>query len=242
MSLDKAIEIAEPLGWSVRTRQEQEERYITFTQASPAGEDFSFVIWTNKDECIAEEVRSYARDFDVEEHVKSMLGCSGAPSIKELVEDADRIQERVSKLAEALENGSSEECSEKCTGFLSEFQTISMGAFIKWEEMDKAVNLWANSKLGCTAEAERDDTSFEIGLHFNNATDETIKEKLDELYEKYDAEKEYEPDYDPNEILAAPIALAIANEIFERSGTNLRAKTAIALYNGILFLYEKIKF
>ena len=103
MTFEKAKEIAEELGWKVESNTDGGNRCITFSKASPAGEDFSFDIWSDDDESIAAETRSYANDFDEEEHVKLMLDSRGAPSMKELVADAEKIKKMVNDLADAFD-------------------------------------------------------------------------------------------------------------------------------------------
>lgn len=106
MTFEKAKEIAEELGWKVEPDtwgSFDGNRCITFSKTSPAGEDFSFDIWSNEDESIATETRSYADDFDEEEHVKLMLDSRGAPSMKELVADAEKIKKMVNDLADAFD-------------------------------------------------------------------------------------------------------------------------------------------
>lgn len=106
MTFEKAKEIAEELGWKVEPDtwgSFDGNRCITFSKTSPAGEDFSFDIWSNEDESIAAETRSYANDFDEEEHVKLMLDSRGAPSMKELVADAEKIKNMVNDLADAFD-------------------------------------------------------------------------------------------------------------------------------------------
>lgn len=102
--LDKRlIEVCEAFGWRVDI--DSESGTVELWQASPAGEDFSFEVDIVG---FVEEVDEYANDFDEEEHVANWIdakrnGCSGVPSIKELVEDADDIKRMLVNLAEALE-------------------------------------------------------------------------------------------------------------------------------------------
>lgn len=103
MTFEKTKEIAEELGWKVESNTDGGNRCITFSKASPAGEDFSFDIWSDEDESITAETRSYANDFDEEEHVKLMLDSRGAPSMKELVADAEKIKKMVNDLADAFD-------------------------------------------------------------------------------------------------------------------------------------------
>lgn len=116
MTFEKAKEIAEELGWKVEPDtwgSFDGNRCITFSKASPAGEDFSFDIWSDEDESIASETRSYANDFDEEEHVKLMLDSRGAPSMKELVADAEKIKKMVNDLADAFDAADSGEKEEE---------------------------------------------------------------------------------------------------------------------------------
>lgn len=116
MTFEKAKEIAEELGWKVEPDtwgSFDGNRCITFSKTSPAGEDFSFEIWSNEDESIATETRSYANDFDEEEHVQLMSNAPGAPSLKELVADAEKIKKMVNNLADAFDAADSGEKEEE---------------------------------------------------------------------------------------------------------------------------------
>lgn len=97
----KQRKIAESLGWEV----EEDGKKITFSQHSPLNEDFSFTV-SGYD--IAEEVRAYQQDFDPEEHAVMWFGVryeiAYVPmSIRDLLNDADAIDEMLDKLATALE-------------------------------------------------------------------------------------------------------------------------------------------
>lgn len=99
---EKQREICEDLGWTI----EEDGKEITFSQYSPLNEDFSFTVSGND---IAEEVRTYQQDFDPEEHAVMWFGVryeiSYVPmSIRDLLDDADAIEEMLEKLATALEN------------------------------------------------------------------------------------------------------------------------------------------
>lgn len=103
MTFERVKKIAEELGWKVESDTNSGNRCITFYKTSPAGEDFSFDIWTDEDKYISTEVLSYAINFDEEEHVKLMLNAPSAPSMKELVADAEKIKVMVNDLADAIE-------------------------------------------------------------------------------------------------------------------------------------------
>lgn len=107
VNIDDLLDKAEELGWCVRESDTEWE----FSQYSPAGEDFSFCVCTrdvNSPEDLAREIRSYANDFDAEEHTKMWVEAqghvSGVPDIKTLVKDADDIELMLNKLASAMED------------------------------------------------------------------------------------------------------------------------------------------
>ncbi len=92
---------AEKLGWAVH---DSGDGMVEFQKYSPAGEDFLFTVSA---ENAAEEAAEYAEYFDPEEHITDLVvakrnGFAGVPSIKELVTDADAIDEMLSELADAL--------------------------------------------------------------------------------------------------------------------------------------------
>lgn len=102
MKKEKFIEICENLDWSVWEGDEA----IELRKYSPAGEDFSFIIDGTAD--LVEEVKKYAADFDVDEHVTLWLnakreGISGVPSVIELVDDASAIDQMIRELAIKLQ-------------------------------------------------------------------------------------------------------------------------------------------
>ncbi len=94
------IEAAENLDWNVFV----EDDSITFSQMSPAGEDFSFTIDGAN---IPEEVRDYAIGFDIDEHIEMWIearknGIAGVPDVRTLVYDAEEIDKMLDRLATAL--------------------------------------------------------------------------------------------------------------------------------------------
>lgn len=108
MDFEKLVDKAEKIGWTVYI----DEDGWDFRQYSPAGEDFSFFVNksdVHSEEDMVREVRSYANDFDTEEHVQMWLeggrnGVSGVPDLKTLVKDADDIKMMLNKLASAMED------------------------------------------------------------------------------------------------------------------------------------------
>ena len=114
VSKKKIIDTAEELGWSVDFDTEEyprgkREKMATFSQVSPAGEDFSFYVFYENLPGIAREVYSYWQDFDVDEHVRMWLdakanGVVGVPDAVTLVDDAREIETMLENLLMDLSN------------------------------------------------------------------------------------------------------------------------------------------
>ena len=97
----KYRDICESLEWAVT---ECDDGTVELEKYSPAGEDF--IITVNAED-FAREVERYADDFDVDDHIAMWIeakknGTAGVPSTRELVHDAEDIQEMLNELAEAL--------------------------------------------------------------------------------------------------------------------------------------------
>ena len=96
-TMDELKTYLEENGWSVYGDEDDWE----IRQASPAGEDFFFDIVHNNDVKEAvNELKRYAYEFDIDEHVQLNLGMRGAPGVSELVEDAKELQKMLDDLAE----------------------------------------------------------------------------------------------------------------------------------------------
>lgn len=98
--IELLIAKAEELGWRVIV----DEKTWEFQKYSPAGEDFWISI-SGKD--VVDELLDWYEGFDPEDHVMMHMeakkhGVSGVPSLKELVEDADAIDEMIEELYDAL--------------------------------------------------------------------------------------------------------------------------------------------
>ena len=94
-------EICENHDWSVTIC---DDGTIELETSSPAGED---LIVTVEAENFVDNVKAYAASFDQEEHIAMWVearrsGTRGVPSIKELVEDAQAIDDMLRELACAL--------------------------------------------------------------------------------------------------------------------------------------------
>ena len=97
----KYRDIYEALEWKVTVC---DDGTVELEQYTPAGEDFLFTV-DIKD--FPQEVERYAEDFDIDDHITMWLkakdnGVAGVPSARELVHDAEAIQEMLNTLAEAL--------------------------------------------------------------------------------------------------------------------------------------------
>ena len=104
MKLEKIVEIAESLDWSVT----KNGAWYEFSKYSPAGEDFSFTVYDETGNDIAECVAVYVDGFDKDDHVEMWMearrnGVDGVPTIRELVDDAEEIEKMLNELAESLE-------------------------------------------------------------------------------------------------------------------------------------------
>lgn len=97
-NLENLFAYIETLGWNVYCG---DDGYVELSQYSSAGEDFLFTVSESN---LIEDVKDYAESFDSEEHAAmwydaGQSGVRGVPSLHELVEDADAIQEMLNDLA-----------------------------------------------------------------------------------------------------------------------------------------------
>ena len=102
------IAVCDALDWCVH--DDPKEDHVELEKYSPAGEDFIFGV---QKEDFVRNVREYADDFDVDEHVELWIegrGKNGVPSTaRELVEDAEAIRDMLNELAVALTVSSEKE-------------------------------------------------------------------------------------------------------------------------------------
>lgn len=99
---EEYVDVCEEMGWGVDDRSSP--GYVELSQPSPAGEDFQFMVTEND---FVNQVRDYACDFDVDEHVRMWVnakqtGTQGVPDIRTLVHDAEEIQSMLEDLAMQL--------------------------------------------------------------------------------------------------------------------------------------------
>lgn len=106
---EQHIAVCEALDWRVHDDPE-EDYYVELEKHSPAGEDFIFGVQKGN---FVKNVREYADDFDVDEHVEFWIeerGKNGVPATaRELVEDAEAIRDMLNELAVALAVASEKE-------------------------------------------------------------------------------------------------------------------------------------
>ena len=96
------IDILEENDWNVSSYTE--DGRVEIGKYSPLGEDFSIIVEV---ENFPESVREYANNFDVDEHAEMWINARGRVrgvpnSIRELIEDAEEIQEMLNELADTL--------------------------------------------------------------------------------------------------------------------------------------------
>ena len=93
--------VCEKHDWTI---DEIDTESVELRKHSPAGEDFSF---TADVENFVDSVKAYAAHFDIDEHIEMWIearknGVNGVPSTRELVKDAEDIDEMLQELATAL--------------------------------------------------------------------------------------------------------------------------------------------
>ena len=117
IALEQILQQAENLHWSYTIYREpegtyngwryDERNYVELGKYSPAGEDFYMVIDFDADnpvESFLEDLKTYAEDSDIDEHVERWIperGKGGCPSsIRDLVADAEAIKDMILELFE----------------------------------------------------------------------------------------------------------------------------------------------
>lgn len=94
------FDVCEELGWMVH---EHDGGSVVLERYSPAGEDFLLYVRPSNSTFV-EEVVAYAADFDPDEHIEMWIeakhnGGIGIPNARELVHDAEAIDEMLQELA-----------------------------------------------------------------------------------------------------------------------------------------------
>lgn len=105
---DSIIEALDAEDWCVCSVNEQRGEYVAeLEKYSPAGEDFIAVIWFDgSPDGFVEAFQQYATDFDPDEHadmwIENRHSVRGVPSVRELIDDADAIDNMLSHMASTL--------------------------------------------------------------------------------------------------------------------------------------------
>jgi len=108
MTIERVVEIAEGLGWRIDFDEQDDlkDKLAELSQYSPAGEDFSFIVYYDDADDLVEEVYKYYMDFDPDEHASIWVKCRGKrgvpSSIRILIEDAEAIEEMIGELSTEL--------------------------------------------------------------------------------------------------------------------------------------------
>lgn len=105
----KIAAVLEEQGFHVVSIEKQDGQHIAELEfGSPAGEDVGFDVWfEGTNQGFIDAFYQCAIDFDPEEHVEMWIearnnGVGGVPSIRELVDDADAINDTLMKTAAKL--------------------------------------------------------------------------------------------------------------------------------------------
>lgn len=102
---DKQREVIENLDWKISPCNFADGKAgWELSKYSPAGEDFVISV---EDDDLAHNVYEAYMDFDTDEHIEMWVeakhnGINGVPSIRELCDDADAIDEMLKTLSDAL--------------------------------------------------------------------------------------------------------------------------------------------
>lgn len=102
---DEVVRVAEELGWTVDLEMENS---VTFSQYSPAGQDFSFSINFDDIEDLINEVEQYYENYDASYEAYLWLdetghGKNGAPyEMIDVYNDMEACKDMVWELSEAL--------------------------------------------------------------------------------------------------------------------------------------------
>ena len=115
-NLEELLDTAEEMGWSYRIYKEDSDRaYVELKKFSPAGGAFSIEVdFIEESEIISflDDLYDVYASFDVDEYVDmyaSQRGENGVPgTYKELLEDAESIEEMIKELYDSLHDRKNE--------------------------------------------------------------------------------------------------------------------------------------
>lgn len=122
--------------------------------------------------------------------------------------------------------------------------SLGKSIYVKWDNLDAAINNWAREYFGSHVHANgsRDEDSFGIDLLGLKADD---FKAFNKLYEEYDKEQDYDPEFDfehDSELactLPSAVSLGIMPRVFAGEGL-LTYGTAVATYDGVFFTERSI--
>lgn len=120
--IEKYRKVCEHFDWTVH---EYADGTVELEKYSPAGEDF--VATVNVDGFV-DNVKAYAADFDPDEHIEMWImarhnGARNVPSARELVHDAEAIDEMLQEMTAALQEA---EYDNNCTNGIHDCETCSI--------------------------------------------------------------------------------------------------------------------
>ena len=115
--------------------------------------------------------------------------------------------------------------------------SLGQSMFVDWDTLGNAVNKWAKDYFGEHVEGDgnRDEDAFEMSLSGLKGSD---YEEFVQLFELYDTEREYEPEYEfetGTSIIPAVITRRLMPEVLKETGL-VAYGTALATYNGVFFM------
>ena len=114
----KIVDALEEHGFRVSDIDEQDgEFFVDCEFFSPAGEDFCMTVFfdgTNAD--FVYQFSEYCNDYDADEHAAELIACrgrNGIPnSVREIIDDAEAIDEKLADMSAALDNLDTSEMDE----------------------------------------------------------------------------------------------------------------------------------
>lgn len=105
---DEMKSAVEELGWSVKYHADDTEKWVTFENSSPLGEDLVYEASYDTIDDVEEAMTATLWDFDADEHVRELIhagesGLSGVPdSVRALIDDAEEIGNMLEDLVETI--------------------------------------------------------------------------------------------------------------------------------------------
>lgn len=105
---DEMKSAVEELGWSVTYHADDTEKWVTFENSSPLGEDLVYEASYDTIDDVEEAMTATLWDFDADEHVRELIhagesGLSGVPdSVRALIDDAEEIGNMLEDLVETI--------------------------------------------------------------------------------------------------------------------------------------------